>query len=80
MRVLADLVIRSLIIVVAASCIGLGLNIASSKPLPWFYRAPKELTIEGIEVQLVDEKQAKKLGVLLPAHIRPHQNDLTKRG
>lgn len=60
MRTFASTVIRAAIILVVATSIGIGLNLASSKPLPWIYVPPKELTLAGVKVPLIDEKEARK--------------------
>ncbi len=60
MRALVSTTIRAFIILAVASCIGIGLNFASSKPLPWVYEPPKELVLEGVKIPLVDEKEARK--------------------
>ncbi|MBI4966303.1 MAG: rhodanese-like domain-containing protein [Desulfomonile tiedjei] len=52
---------RALLIAVAASLIGLGLNHVSSKPVPWIYAPPNEIEISGLKVPLIDEKEARKL-------------------
>jgi rhodanese-related sulfurtransferase len=60
MRASVSIVIRSFIILIAASAIGLGLNLASGKPLPWIYEPPKELTLEGVKIPLINEKEARE--------------------
>jgi len=60
MRALFGSTIRAIIILAAASCIGIGLNLASSKPLPLIYEHPKELILEGVKIPLIDEKEARK--------------------
>jgi rhodanese-related sulfurtransferase len=60
MRALVGTIIRAIIILAAASCIGIGLNLASSNPLPWVYEPPTELTLEGVKIPLIDEKEARK--------------------
>jgi rhodanese-related sulfurtransferase len=52
---------RALLIAVAASLIGLGLNQVSSKPVPWIYAPPNEIEISGLKVPFIDEKEARKL-------------------
>jgi len=61
MRQFAGIVVRSLIIACVAASIGLGLNLASNKALPWIYVPPKELVLEGVRVKLIDEKEARRL-------------------
>ena len=60
MRIFFDAAVRAVIILVIASSIGIGLNLASSKPLPWIYEPPKELTVAGVKLPLIDEKEARK--------------------
>ncbi|MDQ7782529.1 MAG: rhodanese-like domain-containing protein [Desulfomonilaceae bacterium] len=60
MRAFVSMSIRAFIILAVSSGIGMGLNLASSKPLPWVYQPPKELTLEGTTVALIDEKEARK--------------------
>ncbi len=61
MKALGNLVIRALIIAAAASCVGLGLNLASGRNLPWIYVPPDRIEIKGVKVPLIDEKEARKL-------------------
>ncbi len=61
MRALFSISIRAFIILAVASSIGIGLNLASSKPLPWIYEPLKELTLDGVKVPLIDEKDARRL-------------------
>jgi rhodanese-related sulfurtransferase len=49
---------RALIILLFWSSLGLGINLISSKSIPWVYEPPPDLTISGIKVPLVDEKEA----------------------
>jgi rhodanese-related sulfurtransferase len=55
-----NLFLRALVILVASSSIGIALNVASSRPLPWIYEVAKELDLQGVKVPLVDEKQARQ--------------------
>ena len=61
MKALGSLVIRALIIAVAASCIGLGMNLASGRNLPWIYVPPDQIDIKGLKVPLLNEKEAHRL-------------------
>lgn len=56
-----SLAIRAAIILVTSSLIGIGLNLASSKPLPWIYEPSRQVEVAGIKVPLIDEKEARKL-------------------
>jgi len=60
-KVLGSLLIRALIIAIAASCIGLGLNLASGRNLPWIYAPPNQIEFKGVKIPLIDEKEARKL-------------------
>jgi rhodanese-related sulfurtransferase len=53
-----SIALRSLIIVVVASLIGLGVNLVSPKTIPWIYERPAELTIDGRKIPLIDEAKA----------------------
>ena len=56
-----SIVLRSVIIVVLASLIGLGINLVSPRAIPWIYTPPVELAIEGTKITLIDEKKAFEL-------------------
>ena len=58
MRAIATTVLRALVLASAWSAIGVGLNFISAKPIPWIYEPPKFVDLEGVKVQLIDEKQA----------------------
>jgi rhodanese-related sulfurtransferase len=57
---LINLFVRALVILVASSSIGIALNAASSRPLPWIHAVAKELDLQGVKVPLIDEKQARQ--------------------
>lgn len=61
MKSVAGLAFRAAIILVTSSLIGIGLNLASSKPLPWIYEPSPQVEVAGIKVPLIDEKEARKL-------------------
>lgn len=58
MKSLTSLLIRAACILAVSSLIGMGLNFASSRPLPWIYEPPNELQISGLNVPIIDEKRA----------------------
>lgn len=59
-RNIALITLKAAIIAAVASSVGLALNAAASKPLPWVYVPPKYLDLAGIKVPLIDEKEAMK--------------------
>jgi len=61
MNTQSGILIRALVIAVAASLAGLGSNVLSEKPLPWVYVPPQEILLEGVRVTLIDEKEARRL-------------------
>jgi rhodanese-related sulfurtransferase len=62
MKKCLGIISRALIILAVASAVGLGLNVVSSKPIPWIYVPPEELQLQGgVKVPLLDEKEARKL-------------------
>jgi rhodanese-related sulfurtransferase len=52
------IVLQALAIAVVASMFGLGVNLVSSKRIPWIYVPPKEVVISGLKIPLVDERTA----------------------
>lgn len=61
MKTYTGILLRGIIIAVLASVVGLGLNVVSSKPLPWVYVPPNEVELAGgVKVALIDEKEARK--------------------
>jgi rhodanese-related sulfurtransferase len=61
MRSYLGIFLRALLIAVAALLVGVGINLVSSKPVPWVYVPPTELEISGLKVPLIDEKTAREL-------------------
>jgi len=61
MKTYLGILFRALLIALAASLVGLGINVVSSKPVPWTYVPPDALEISGFRVPLIDEKEARKL-------------------
>lgn len=61
MKTVGALLIQASIILVVSSLVGMGLNLVSSKPLPWIYVPPPEVEVSGIKVPLIDEEAARKL-------------------
>lgn len=61
MKTYLGIMLRAFVIAAVASAVGLGLNVASSKPIPWIYVPPVELELPGgVKVALIDEKEARK--------------------
>jgi len=60
MKEFAKLVLNALVIASAASCVGLGINMASSRGIPWVYQPPDEVSVESVKIPLVDEREAKR--------------------
>lgn len=58
MKAFVGIAARALIILLFWSSVGLGINVISSKSIPWVYEPPPDLTISGVKVPLVDEKKA----------------------
>lgn len=61
MKKYLGILFRAFLIAVAASLIGLGINLVSSKPVPWTYVPPDQVEISGLKVPLIDETAARKL-------------------
>jgi rhodanese-related sulfurtransferase len=60
MKALFLMICRALAITLAFSSIGMFANLASDTPIPWVYSPPKEITVAGVKVQLIDEREAVK--------------------
>lgn len=60
MRSVFSLVVRAAIIFICASLVGVALNMASSRPLPWVYEPASQLELSGVTVPLIDEREARK--------------------
>lgn len=60
MKLCLGTALRSLLIVVVASAVGLGLNTVPGRALPWIYVPPKQVTLSGVNVPLIDEKEARR--------------------
>jgi rhodanese-related sulfurtransferase len=60
MKAFVGIVARAMILLLSWSCLGLGINMISSKSIPWVYEPPPDLTVSGVKVPLVDEKEALK--------------------
>jgi rhodanese-related sulfurtransferase len=61
MKKLGGLIIKALLIAAAASCVGLGLNVALGRNLPWIYVPPVQVEFKGVKIPLIDEKEARRL-------------------
>lgn len=59
MRAIIGTVWRSLTIALFWGAIGVGVNSISATPAPWIYQPAKSLDLEGVKVELIDEKQAR---------------------
>ena len=60
MKQLPGIVLRSLLIVFAGAAIGLGVNAVRSTGLPLIYVPKNNLSIAGVKVPLVNEKEAER--------------------
>ncbi len=60
MKPVIDMIIRAAIIVCLWGMIGLGVNLASPRSIPWIYVQAKAVELHGIKVELIDEKEARK--------------------
>ncbi len=60
MKAFIGIAARAFVILLFWSCLGLGINLISPKSIPWVYEPPADLTISGIKVPLVNEKEALK--------------------
>lgn len=61
MQVFAGIIIRALLIAIGFASIGALVNRVVDDPVPWVYAPPKELVLEGVTLQLIDEKEAARL-------------------
>ena len=52
--------LKSMIIFLGLSVVGISVNHFSAHGIPWWYQAPPETVIAGFKVPLIDEKQARK--------------------
>jgi len=53
-----SIALRSVVIVVVASLIGLGVNLVSPKAIPWIYARSVELVVDGNTIPLISEANA----------------------
>jgi len=60
MKPMIGTVMRALVIAGVWGAIGIAVNLYASKPLPWVYVPPKEISVEGVTVPLIDEKEARR--------------------
>jgi rhodanese-related sulfurtransferase len=60
MKKLPGIILRSLLIVFIGAAIGFGVNAARPTGLPLVYIPKKDLTIAGVKVPLVNEKEAEQ--------------------
>lgn len=60
MKNLIRIPIRSLAISVFAGTLGLLMNLAHPRAIPWFHEPPKEILLGVVKVSLIDEKEARK--------------------
>jgi rhodanese-related sulfurtransferase len=58
MKQLLGIAFRAILLLIVFSVIGLGVNLLSSKPLPWVYVPPTEVEVDGLKVRLIGEKEA----------------------
>jgi rhodanese-related sulfurtransferase len=58
MKTSADLVIRALLIALVFASLGAMVNRASDDPLSWMYALPKQVSLAGVTVPLIDEREA----------------------
>ncbi|MFH0821398.1 MAG: rhodanese-like domain-containing protein [Pseudomonadota bacterium] len=56
-----DTAVRALITAVVWGAVGLGINALSSSPAPWIYEPKTFVEIDGLRVDLCDEKRAHEL-------------------
>ena len=61
MKACLSVFIRALLLVIFFAGIGLMTNFAANNPIPWVYSTPREITIAGVTVQLIDELEAASL-------------------
>jgi rhodanese-related sulfurtransferase len=61
MKTIVGLVWRAALIAVVCGAMGVCVNLISAKPLPWRYEPPRTLEVAGVEVRLIDEREAKAL-------------------
>jgi rhodanese-related sulfurtransferase len=60
MKPVIGTIIRATIIVGLWGVIGLGVNLASPRGIPWIYVQAKTVELSGVKVELIDEKDARK--------------------
>jgi rhodanese-related sulfurtransferase len=60
MKLCVSTLVRALLIVIAASAVGMGLNTVSGRALPWIYVPPKQVMLSGVTVPLINEKEARR--------------------
>jgi rhodanese-related sulfurtransferase len=60
MKQLPGIILRALLIVLIGAAVGLGVNAVRPTGLPLVYVLQKELTIAGVKVPLVNEKEAEQ--------------------
>ncbi len=60
MKKLGVIISKAFLLVIFWAAIGLGVNAVRTTGLPWIYVPPEELSIQGLKVKLVDEKEAER--------------------
>ncbi|MEW6349572.1 MAG: rhodanese-like domain-containing protein [Thermodesulfobacteriota bacterium] len=60
MKGFLGIVIRAVLVALGAAAMGLGVNLISSRSIPYVYVPPTVLEFMGVKVPLIDEKQAYK--------------------
>lgn len=58
MREFGAIFIRAVLIAVAASLLGLGVNLVSPKGVPWIYVRPDKIEVDGVTIPIISEEKA----------------------
>lgn len=61
MKAIVALISKSVLIAVTLASIGLIGNLVSNDPLPFIYQSPENISLAGVNVPLIDEREAFRL-------------------
>ena len=61
MKAMVAIISKSVVIAVTLASIGIFANLASNDPLPFIYQSPVNISLAGVDVPLIDEREAFRL-------------------
>lgn len=60
MKKFGDIVIKAIVIVIAASLLGIAVNVVSPKGIPWIYVPKTKIVVDNIEIPIITEARARE--------------------